>query len=50
MATAFERAYQQTIKKMTIARDYADERQQQIRAQARAEESRAGQSGEKKDK
>ena len=39
MATAFERAYEQTVKNMTIAQKYAEDRQAQLRASAASQAS-----------
>lgn len=49
MATAFERAYQQTVKNMSIAREYAEERQRQIRAEAAEQEAQKQDENEKVD-
>lgn len=38
MATAFEQAYQQTVKNMTVAQKYAERRQEQTRAAANKEQ------------
>ena len=37
MKTAFERAYQETVKTMTIAQEYSEERQRQIREENKGE-------------